>query len=153
MILINSTSAFFRKERFSPLGKGRRAGGKNKLVKESWIPGRVKRLEKSIVARIVQHPGFGFSSGGEGLGFCFIASFTSEDRKARNWRLTRPKIMERLVTFCAKEIKSTATEEREREEHSSAERQFESMWCSKAITTSFLKIKKGKGLLEWQGEE
>ena len=48
------------------------------------------------------------------------ASFSSAELQALGWRLMRPKEIEDLAAFSAREVKSGAAEERERDEYSSA---------------------------------
>ena len=61
------------------------------------------------------------------------ASFTLADHQALGWRLMRPKGMEDLATFSAREIKRAAAEERERDEYSSAERQWDTKSSQRAF--------------------
>ena len=65
------------------------------------------------------------------------ASSTSADHQALGWRLTRPKIMEDLAAFKAREVKRAAAEERERDEYSSAEGQWESKQEAKPSQQAF----------------
>ena len=53
-----------------------------------------------------------------------ITPSTSADHQALGGRLMRPKGMEDLATFNAREVKRAAAEERERDEYFSAERQW-----------------------------
>ena len=48
---------------------------------------------------------------------------TSADHQALGWRLMRPKGMEDLAAFSAREVKKAAAEERERDQYSFAEEQ------------------------------
>ena len=58
-------------------------------------------------------------SGSESLAFLLTASFTSADHQALGWCLMRPKEMEDLAAFSAREMKIAAAQKRERDEHSS----------------------------------
>ena len=60
VILINHTSAPIRKKRLSPTSKAKREASQNEFTEKSGMPDRVKRLEKSIVERIVREPGLAF---------------------------------------------------------------------------------------------
>ena len=60
------------------------------------------------------------------LRLSLIASSTSADHQALRGRLMRPKGMEDLAAFSAREVKRAAAEEREKDEYSSAEEQWES---------------------------
>ena len=57
------------------------------------------------------------------LRLSLTALFTSADHQALGGRLMRPKGMEDLVAFSAREIKRAAAEVKERDEYSSAEGQ------------------------------
>ena len=59
--------------------------------------------------------------GSESLTFSLIASSTSANHKALDWHLMRPKGMKDLAAISVREVKRAAAEERERDEHSSAE--------------------------------
>ena len=50
-------------------------------------------------------------------------SSISADPQALEWRLMRPKGMEDVAAFSAREVKRAAAEERERDEYSFAEEQ------------------------------
>ena len=65
------------------------------------------------------------------------ALFTSADHQALGWRLIRPKGMEDLTAFSAREVKRAAAEERD--EYSSAEGQ----WELKSSKRAFGKLKEG----------
>ena len=54
------------------------------------------------------------------------ACSTSADHQALGWHLMWAKGMEDLAAFSAREVKRAAVEERERDEYSSAEGQWES---------------------------
>ena len=60
------------------------------------------------------------------LRFALTAPSTSADHQALGGRLMRPKGMEDLAAFSAREAKRAAAEESERDEYSSAEGQWES---------------------------
>ena len=59
------------------------------------------------------------SAAAKALRFSLIASFSLSDYQALVWRLMRPKEMEDLATFSAREVKRAAAEERKRDEYSS----------------------------------
>ena len=59
-------------------------------------------------------------------GISLAALSSSEDHQALQWRLLRPKGMKDLASFSAREVKRAAAEERERDEYSYAEGQWES---------------------------
>ena len=58
------------------------------------------------------------------LRLSLTAPSTSADHQALGGRLMRPKGIEDLAAFSAKEVKRAAAEERERDEYSSAEEQW-----------------------------
>ena len=60
-------------------------------------------------------------SGSEALRLSLTALATSADHQALGWRLMRPKGMEDLAAFSAREVKRATAEERD--EYSSAEGQ------------------------------
>ena len=61
----------------------------------------------------------------QSISFLLIASSTSANHQALGGRLKRPKKMEDLAAFRAREVKRAAAEKRERDEYSSAEGQCE----------------------------
>ena len=65
-------------------------------------------------------------SGSKSLASFTNRTFTSADHQALEWLLMRPKGMEDLAAFSAREVKRAAAEEKERDEYSSAEGQLES---------------------------
>ena len=71
------------------------------------------------------------------LRLSLTASSTSADHQALGWRLMRPKGMEDLAAFSAREVKRAAAEERERDEYSSAKGQWESKYVTKSFQRAF----------------
>ena len=71
------------------------------------------------------------------LRLSLTAPSTSADYQDLGGRLMRPKGMEDLAAFSAREVKRAAAEKRKRDEYSSAEAQWESMYNAKSFQQAF----------------